>query len=80
MGLGICSILYKKEFNPEMDFEDLVPIDSALRIKEPINVLIAEDNQVNQKVLKDILVVIGINENFIDVVDDGVKALKSLKR
>ncbi|MCD2418246.1 response regulator [Borreliella burgdorferi] len=79
MGLGICSILYKKEFNPEMDFEDLVPIDSALRIKEPINVLIAEDNQVNQKVLKDILVVIGINENFIDVVDDGVKALKSLK-
>ncbi|MCD2385342.1 response regulator [Borreliella burgdorferi] len=79
MGLGICSILYKKELNPEMDFEDLVPIDSALRIKEPINVLIAEDNQVNQKVLKDILVVIGINENFIDVVDDGVKALKSLK-
>ncbi len=79
MGLGICSILYKKEINPEMDFEDLVPIDSALRIKEPINVLIAEDNQVNQKVLKDILVVIGINENFIDVVDDGLKALKSLK-
>ncbi|AXK70410.1 response regulator [Borreliella burgdorferi] len=79
MGLGICSIFYKKELNPEMDFEDLVPIDSALRIKEPINVLIAEDNQVNQKVLKDILVVIGINENFIDVVDDGVKALKSLK-
>ncbi len=79
MGLGICSILYKKELNPEMDFEDLVPIDSALRIKEPINVLIAEDNQVNQKVLKDILVVIGINENFIDVVDDGLKALKSLK-
>ncbi|WKC89938.1 response regulator [Borreliella finlandensis] len=79
MGLGICSIFYKKKFNPEMNFEDLVPIDSALRIKEPINVLIAEDNQVNQKVLKDILVVIGINENFIDVVDDGVKALKSLK-
>ncbi|MCD2382476.1 ATP-binding protein [Borreliella americana] len=80
MGLSICSVLYEKEeFNPEMDFEDLVPIDGALRIKEPINVLIAEDNQVNQKVLKDILVVIGINENFIDVVDDGVKALKSLK-
>ncbi|WNY65874.1 response regulator [Borreliella andersonii] len=79
MGLGICSFFYEKEFNPEMDFEGLVPIDSALRIKEPINVLIAEDNQVNQKVLKDILVVIGINENFIDVVDDGVKALKSLK-
>ncbi|OJH15297.1 histidine kinase, partial [Borreliella bissettiae] len=78
MGLSICSI-YKKERNPEMDFEDLVPIDSAFKIKEPINVLIAEDNQVNQKVLKDILVVIGINENFIDVVDDGVKALKSLK-
>ncbi|MGF7101823.1 ATP-binding protein [Borreliella kurtenbachii] len=78
MGLGICSI-YKKDCNPEMDFEDLVPIDSAFKIKEPINVLIAEDNQVNQKVLKDILVVIGINKNFIDVVDDGVKALKSLK-
>ncbi|MBB6212952.1 ATP-binding protein [Borreliella californiensis] len=78
MGLSICSV-YKKECTPEMDFEDLVPIDIAYKIKEPINVLIAEDNQVNQKVLKDILVVIGINENFIDVVDDGVKALKSLK-
>ncbi|WKC90803.1 ATP-binding protein [Borreliella carolinensis] len=78
MGLSICSI-YKKERNPEMNFEDLIPIDSAFKIKEPINVLIAEDNQVNQKVLKDILVVIGIDENFIDVVDDGVKALKSLK-
>ncbi|WNY68626.1 ATP-binding protein [Borreliella lusitaniae] len=79
MGLSIYSILSKKELKAEMDFEDLVPIDSVCKIKEPINVLIAEDNQVNQKILKDILVVIGINENFIDVVDDGVKALKSLK-
>ncbi|WP_187982920.1 response regulator [Borreliella bavariensis] len=79
MGLGISSILSKKEFKIETDFEDLVPIDSAFKIKGPINVLIAEDNQVNQKVLKDILVVIGINENLIDVVDDGLKALKSLK-
>ncbi|WP_151074222.1 ATP-binding protein [Borreliella turdi] len=79
MGLSISSILSKKEFKTEINFEDLVPIDSAFKIKDPINVLIAEDNQVNQKVLKDILVVIGINENFIDIVDDGVKALQSLK-
>ncbi|WKC76140.1 ATP-binding protein [Borreliella valaisiana] len=79
MGLGISSVFSRKEDKTEMDFEDLVPIDSSFKIKEPINVLIAEDNQVNQKVLKDILVVIGINENFIDIVDDGVKALKSLK-
>lgn len=79
MGLGISSILSKKEFKIEADFEDLVPIDSDFKVKGPINVLIAEDNQVNQKVLKDILVVIGINENLIDVVDDGLKALKSLK-
>ncbi|WPM05898.1 ATP-binding protein [Borreliella sinica] len=79
MGLSICSILSKKEFKAEMDFEDLASIDTAFKIKEPINVLIAEDNQVNQKVLKDILVVIGINEDFIDVVDDGLKALESLK-
>lgn len=79
MGLNISSILSKKEFKIETDFEDLVPIDSDFKVKGPINVLIAEDNQVNQKVLKDILVVIGINENLIDVVDDGLKALKSLK-
>ncbi|WKC83500.1 ATP-binding protein [Borreliella spielmanii] len=79
-GLGISSILSKKEFKSKVDFvENLGLIDSAFKIKEPISVLIAEDNQVNQKVLKDILIVIGINENFIDVVDDGVKALKSLK-
>lgn len=79
MGLSISSILSKKEFKIETDFEDLVPVDSDFKVKGPINVLIAEDNQVNQKVLKDILVVIGINENLIDVVDDGLKALKSLK-
>ncbi|SCW30570.1 two-component system, glycerol uptake and utilization sensor kinase [Borreliella japonica] len=79
MGLNIFSILFKKEFKMEMDFEDLAPIDSDFKIKEPIKVLIAEDNKVNQKVLKDMLVVIGINENFIDVVDDGVKALKFLR-
>lgn len=78
-GLGISSILSKKEFETEVDFENLAPIDSAFKVKEPISVLIAEDNQVNQKVLKDILIVIGINENFIDIVDDGVKALKALK-
>ncbi|AJA90238.1 histidine kinase [Borreliella chilensis] len=82
MGLDICSILSKnkKEFKVERDFEEFLPIiDGSFKIKEPINVLIAEDNQVNQKVLKDILVVIGINKDFIDVVDDGVKALKVLK-
>ncbi|QFI14543.1 response regulator [Borrelia sp. CA_690] len=79
MGLSICSIFSKKELKTEMKFEDLAPVNSAFKVKTPVNVLIAEDNQVNQKVLKDILVVIGINENHIDVVDDGVKALKFLK-
>ncbi|AHH08394.1 transporter substrate-binding domain-containing protein [Borrelia anserina] len=59
-----------------------VPIigeSSSLKIKDNVSILIAEDNEINQRILKDILVVIGIKEDSIDIVDDGAKAIEFLK-
>ncbi|AHH09513.1 Sensory transduction protein kinase [Borrelia parkeri SLO] len=59
-----------------------VPIineSSTLKLKNNIGILIAEDNEINQKILKNILIVIGVRENSIDIVDDGVKAIEFLK-
>ncbi len=39
-----------------------------------INILIAEDNLINQKVILNCLLTLGINENNIVIVDDGLKA------
>ncbi|UPA17906.1 ATP-binding protein [Borrelia puertoricensis] len=59
-----------------------VPIineSSILKLKNNIGILIAEDNEINQKILKNVLIVIGVREDFIDIVDDGVKAIEFLK-
>ena len=48
-------------------------------IKNNIKILIAEDNEINQKILKNILIVMGIKEDSIDIVDDGLKAIEFLK-
>ncbi|WP_024653857.1 ATP-binding protein [Borrelia persica] len=52
---------------------------NVLKLKDNIGILIAEDNEINQKVLKNILIVIGVREEYIDIVDDGVKAIEYLK-
>ncbi|AWG42794.1 histidine kinase [Candidatus Borreliella tachyglossi] len=52
---------------------------STLKIEDHINILIAENNEINQKVLKNILVVIGVREDSIDIVDNGIKAIEFLK-
>ncbi|UGQ17213.1 response regulator [Borrelia sp. RT1S] len=51
---------------------------NALKIGDNIRILIAEDNEINQKVLKNVLVAIGVNENSIDIVDDGANAIEAL--
>ncbi|BCR21847.1 transporter substrate-binding domain-containing protein [Borrelia sp. HM] len=59
-----------------------VPIISEsmpFQLKNNVRILIAEDNEINQKILKNILIVIGIKEDFIDIVDDGFKAIELLK-
>ncbi|AHH10589.1 transporter substrate-binding domain-containing protein [Borrelia coriaceae] len=52
---------------------------STLKLKNNLNILIAEDNEINQKILKNILLVIGVRESSIDIVDDGIKAIEFLK-
>ncbi|WP_346010446.1 transporter substrate-binding domain-containing protein [Borrelia sp. A-FGy1] len=59
--------------------EPLLNDFSVLEIKDNVRILIAEDNEINQKVLKNILVAVGVRENSIDIVEDGVSAIKSLK-
>ncbi|WP_238614513.1 response regulator [Borrelia turcica] len=59
--------------------EPLLNDFSVLKIRDNVRILIAEDNEINQKVLKNILVAIGVRENSIDIVEDGVNAIESLK-
>ncbi|AHH12439.1 Sensory transduction protein kinase [Borrelia hermsii YBT] len=57
----------------------IVSESSTLKLKNNVGILIADDNEINQKVLKNILIVIGAREDSIDIVDDGVKAIEFLK-
>ncbi|WP_373464031.1 response regulator [Borrelia sp. BU AG58] len=59
--------------------DESIPNDSSvLQIRDNVRILIAEDNEINQKVLKNILVAIGLKEDSIDIVDDGARAIESL--
>ncbi|WKC57974.1 response regulator [Borrelia sp. P9F1] len=51
---------------------------NVIKIEDDVSILIAEDNEINQKVLKNVLVAIGVSENSIDIVDDGARAIEVL--
>ncbi|ATQ14803.1 Sensor histidine kinase RcsC [Borrelia miyamotoi] len=57
----------------------VVSESTSLQLKNNVSILIAEDNEINQKILKNILIVIGVKEDSIDIVDDGFKAIELLK-
>lgn len=57
----------------------LIDDSGIFKLKDNICILIAEDNEINQKILKNILIVIGVREDSIDIVDDGFKAIDYLK-
>jgi CheY-like chemotaxis protein len=65
--------LRQSDFEPNFEEEETINLDSLLAERFPLNILVAEDNKVNQLVIKKMMKKLGYE---IQIAENGVKAIE----